>query len=180
MTNTAEKYEPVRDSTRTERQRLVADISDLQKRLADTERRSELGADPAYSRTAARLRKQINTACEKVQAFDEKQRLLDAARNGAAAKAAQKEAQKAARNFEEKLAAFAASASALKVSAAALADALQIRDPGIWPSIQSVDTTVRGRVIEVLGLAGIKMVGFGSFAKPSEPLTRRFALNQGK
>ena len=120
MNNTAEHY---RDSTRTERERLVAVRTNLQKRLADTERRSELGADPAYSRTAARLRKQIITACEKVETFDEKQRLLDAARTGPAAKAAQKEAQKAASYFEEKLAAFAESASALKVcSSVSVAD----------------------------------------------------------
>lgn len=179
MNNTAEKYEPVRDSTRTERQRLVATVTELQKRLADAEKRSELAADPAYSRTAAKLRKQINTACEKVEAFDEKHKALDARRESNATAKATAAARLASVKFEKALLAAASAAAELKKSAATLADELQVATE-IWPSRHTVDTAVRGRVIEVLGSVGIKLDGFGSSAKPSEPLTRRFELNQGK
>ena len=178
MNDTAH-YITIRDSTRTERERLLATVTDLQKRLADTERRSELGFDPAYSRTAARLRKEVITAREKVEAFNKKQGLLNAARTGEDARAAQKEAQKAARDFEERLVAFAAAASTLKTKAAILADALQV-EIGLWPSRREVDTAVKGRVIEILGSAGIKLEGFVSSEKPSQPLTSQFELNQGK
>ena len=72
-----DNYQPVRDSTRTERQRLVATVTELQKRLADAQAKSETAVDPNYARLAYKIGKQLDAAKEKVIAFDKKHRELD-------------------------------------------------------------------------------------------------------
>ena len=180
MNNSAEvidNYVSVRDSIRTERERLANDVSTLQKRLAAVEQRSELGFDPAYSRTAATIKRQLTAANEAVALFDTKQQGLHAAQTGSAAKAAQAQAQNAAKLFEEKLTAFAAAASMLKAKTAALADALQIHEPGLWPSRGSVDEAIRSRIIDVLGsTANVKLPSYGTSGKVAKSLSTRFSM----
>ena len=174
--NTAEHYKPARASDRTERQRLFAIVTRLEKHLADVEARSKDAMDPAYMRTAATLRKQINTASEKVEIFDAKYKAMDTRRKSNATATATKTARAAARKFEHMLLAFAAATAELKQATGVLADALQV-PMDIWPSRQSVDTTVRGRIIEVLGSkAGIKLDTFGSAGRRVDSITSRFAI----
>ena len=88
MNNIATENVQVRDSVRTERERLTADISTLQKRLMAVQQRSIAGFDPAYSRASTKIQQQLIVAREKVVIFDKKQNALFAARTGEDAKAA--------------------------------------------------------------------------------------------
>ena len=131
--NNTEHYEPVRASDRNERQRLVAIVTRLEKHLADVETRSEDAMDPAYMRTAAELRKRINTASEKIENFDAKYKGIDARRTSNETATATKTARAAARKFEHMLLAFAAATAELKQATGVLADSLQV-PMDIWPS----------------------------------------------
>lgn len=178
---TAEHYEPVRASDRTERARLVADVQQLERKFSDAQSRSEIAPDPSYGRLAYRLGKELDAARQKVVTFDLRQRELDEHRSSADAKAAGVKAAKVAAKFEQAILAAATAASELKESAATLADELQVRDPGVWPSRQTVDTAIRGRIIEILGnKAGIKLDGFGSVGRQIDSLTKRFESQQGE
>lgn len=179
MNNTAEQlpdYEPVRASVKSERDRLLYDIAELEKKLAVAQAKSETGVDPSYMRLEYTLGKQLDTARERLSTFDRKHQALDAARDSDAAKVAADTALKAARKFEKTLTAFASATTELNDAGGKLAAVVQEHDPGIWPSRQTVDTAVRGRIIEVLGSrAGIKLGGYGSSCgKQSAPLTERF------
>lgn len=169
-------YSPARASDRTERERLLADVRDLEKRFRDAQSRSEIAPDPSYARLAHRLDKELNAARQRVATFDRKHEELDARRSSTDAKAAAVRAGKAAEKFERALLAAANAAAELKETAATLADELQVRDPGVWPSKGAVDTAVRSRVIHVLGsVAGIKLPGYGSVGRAAEPLAKRFS-----
>lgn len=172
--NTTEHYEPARASDRTERQRLFAIVTRLEKHLADVEARSEDAMDLAYMRTANRLRKQINTASEKVEIFDAKYKAMDMRRKSNETATATKAARAGSVKFERALLAFASATAELKQLAATLADELQV-PMDIWPSRQSVDTTIRGRIIEILGSkAGVKLETFGSAGRKVDSITSRF------
>lgn len=178
MNNPAENYQPIRASDRTERARVVATVTELQKRLADAQAKSETAIDPNFARLAYTLGKKLEAAKDNVIAFDKKHRELDARQSSTEAKTAGEKAAKAAAKFEKALLAAASAAAALTADAADLANALDVTDQGIWPSRNSVNDAIRGRIIEVLGgTGGVKLPGYGSVGgRRIESLSTRFSM----
>jgi len=159
-TNTAEQY-PVPDSVKNERIRILNIVANLEKQLVDVNRKSDLGYDPSYSRTAAKLQKRIAGTKQRVAVYDKKIARLIAAQTSDASKAARIACYDAATIFESRLAAFVQSAEAVKTTAAVLAASLMIADAGMPLSTQMVGS-------------GIKLQGFGSNAKPPLALNTLF------
>lgn len=172
-----------RASERTERSRMEHEIRELEQRLAEVEQRSAVAPDPAYMRTAAKLRRELDAKRSRLAERTATTAERQARRNSPEAEAARAKAIASARKFEKKLAELIAATVEAMTDGQAYEPFADCPDREIFP--RNIGSVIRGIIIYRLGMAGrafrtskkgnpFALQDFATQAKPPMPLDERY------
>lgn len=173
-TITAEQPRP-RASEATARRRILAEISDAEDRLRRAESRSEMTADPSYSRAAYRAREDLAKQQAALAAFDAKEKRRAEMAESRDADKARKHFAKSLKAWETALAEFAALSSGMLDAAQDYAEKSGEKDSGRFPHRHVVLTAITMRAHGELARAGLKFQKHPP-SNPQASLVQRWAV----
>ena len=167
-------FTPERMSHRRRREHLLYKLREATENEIEQTEKYRTSYDPQYARLAARYEREADLIRTELAEFDRQVQAEEAAGESDESNDVRAKCLVAARQVECDAAKFAASLQKLKKLGGELAAATQTRDPGLWPSRQMIDQTIRAFVINALGDAGIPLQGYGSAGRKVTSLVEKF------